>query len=129
MVSDGGQPPSPTYFVLMGRALRLCCPRCGQGPLFQSAFRMHARCGQCGLDFQREPGFYLGSVYVNYGITAILASAAFIGLNLVQALRPPLLLALCILFCAGFGCWFFRYARSLWLAFDQYWDPQPPRSP
>jgi hypothetical protein len=26
-------------------------------------------------------------------------------------------------FCVFFPLWFFRYARSLWLAFDEYFDP------
>lgn len=90
---------------------------------------MHPRCEQCDLDFHREPGFYLGSVYINYGLTATLATAGFISLNLSGIISPPLLLGICVLFCVGFGCWFFRYARSLWLAFDQYWDPQPFESP
>lgn len=28
-------------------------------------------------------------------------------------------------FCVLFPLWFFRYARSLWLGFDQYFDPDP----
>jgi hypothetical protein len=25
----------------------------------------------------------------------------------------------------GFPIWFFRYARSFWMAFDERWDPWP----
>ena len=28
-----------------------------------------------------------------------------------------------IAFIVLFPLWFFRYARSIWLAFDQFWDP------
>jgi hypothetical protein len=34
-------------------------------------------------------------------------------------------LALLSLFAVFFGMWFFRYARALWLAFDERWDPWP----
>jgi hypothetical protein len=26
-------------------------------------------------------------------------------------------------FCVLFPLWFFRYARSLWMGFDTFWDP------
>ena len=44
------------------RAARLRCPRCGIGPLFRGAFRMHEACPHCGFSYTREPGFYLGSI-------------------------------------------------------------------
>ena len=28
-------------------------------------------------------------------------------------------------FCLVFPLWFFRYARALWIAFDERWDPWP----
>jgi hypothetical protein len=34
-------------------------------------------------------------------------------------------LGLLSLFAAFFGAWFFRYARALWIAFDERWDPWP----
>ena len=48
--------------VVLGRGLRLVCPRCGTSPLFRGWFRMHDRCPACGLSFVRDPGFYLGSI-------------------------------------------------------------------
>jgi len=32
---------------------------------------MAPECGRCGYSSKREPGFYLGSIYINYGVTAI----------------------------------------------------------
>jgi hypothetical protein len=29
------------------------------------------------------------------------------------------------LFAVAFASWFFRYARALWMAFDERWDPWP----
>ena len=55
--------------VSLLRGLRLRCPCCGYGPLFDTAFRMHDRCSACGEKFEREPGQWLGAVYVNLGLT------------------------------------------------------------
>ena len=39
---------------------------------------MAERCTECGLRFHREPGFYLGSIYFNYGLTAILVTVGYV---------------------------------------------------
>src|SRR5690349_19287385 len=66
------------FWRRIGRSLRLRCPRCGVGKLFAGWFKMHEKCEHCGLDFRREPGFYLGSIYVNYGLTAFFVTAVYI---------------------------------------------------
>jgi hypothetical protein len=84
---------------------------------------MHAACSHCGLRFDRGPGYYLGSIYINYGLTAALVTAGYLALFLSDTLSPAARLALLGGFCVVFPLWFFRYARSLWLAFDMYLDP------
>ena len=32
---------------------------------------MHDRCPACGLKFEREPGYYLGAMYVSYGLALV----------------------------------------------------------
>jgi hypothetical protein len=84
---------------------------------------MPERCEGCELDYHREPGFYLGSIYVNYGLTAILSMVWFFyAMNQGFAERWQLGGALAI--CLFFPLLIFRHARAIWLAFDQYWDPQ-----
>lgn len=112
----------PTYGTLMSRALKLVCPRCGQGPLFRSWFRMHDTCSQCHFRFQRGPGYYLGSIYINYGLTAVLTTAMFLfgmfGLKLPkETITPPI-----VLFTLIFPVLLFRYARAWWLAMDCHFD-------
>ena len=31
----------------------------------------------CGVAFEREAGFYLGSIYVNYGVTALVVAIGY----------------------------------------------------
>lgn len=78
------------------------------------------------MHFEREPGFYLGAIYFNYGITAIVVAVAYPVLTLTQTLGSQTALAVCMAFVLVFPILFFRHARSLWLAFDQFIDPQPP---
>jgi uncharacterized protein (DUF983 family) len=113
----------PTLATAVGRSIRLRCPVCGRGRLFRNWFRMFEKCADCGLKFDRGPGYYLGSIYFNYGLTAALVIAGFMTLFLTDTLSPEARLAVLAVFCFLFPLWFFRYARSLWLAMDMYFDP------
>ncbi len=109
---------------VISRAMRLRCPACGEGLLFLGWFRMAESCPNCGLLFSREPGFYLGSIYVNYGLTALLVTVGYFAMFFGDVLSDPQRLGILIAFSILFPLWFFRYARALWLGFDQLWDPQ-----
>ena len=107
--------------LVWGLCLR--CPRCGARSLFRTWFTMHECCAVCGLRFEREQGYFLGAMYVNYGITVVLA---LIGSFALEWLAYPSLaqqLLLWIVFCTLFPLLFFRYSRGLWLAFDHIFDP------
>ena len=116
--------PVASFVLLVARAVRLRCPFCGEGKLFRGWFRMHDRCEQCGSSFEREPGFFLGSIYFNYGLTAVIATATYMVLLFGFRVNENALLAGMLVFVVLFPMWFFRYARSLWLGFDQFADPR-----
>jgi len=125
-----GQTPGKRGFVgrrltVLGRALRLRCPRCGRGALFEGWFSMRPKCSVCELDLTREPGFYLGSIYVNYGLTALFVTFVYPACMLFTNLPDKAVLGGLLAFCVVFPVWFFRYARSIWLGFDQVVDPDP----
>ena len=116
-------PASPPFETLIGRALRLRCPRCGTGKLFVGWFTMPERCSECRLKFQRAPGYYLGSIYINYGLTAVLITVLYFVLHFgVGWTNRELTLPLAVVF-VGFPLFSFRYARALWLAMDCHIDP------
>ena len=100
------------------RALRLRCPRCGEGWLFRGLFRMHDACSACGASFAREQGFYLGSIYINYGFTVIGTGALYALLVLGLGWSHAAALGVCLGAAVVFPIWFFRWARSLLLALD-----------
>ena len=112
------------YRTILLRSLRLRCPLCGQGRLFCGWFRMNKSCSACGVTFEREAGFYLGSIYFNYGLTAMIVAIGYPLLRFNQVLPNQWLMPLTMAVAVLFPVWFFRYARALWIGFDQYWDPR-----
>jgi uncharacterized protein (DUF983 family) len=114
--------PRPTAGTLIARALRLRCPRCGEGRLFTGWFTMPERCAVCRLKYERAPGYFLGSTYINYGATAVILVIAYFTLHgVLDFTNQELALPLSVV-CVLFPLWAFRYARALWLALDCHFD-------
>ena len=104
------------------RALRLLCPNCGGDRLFASFLQMNRRCSVCGLHYEREPGYFLGAAYINYGWTAASMTFAYLVLHMVldypnRYVLPPLLSYVVL-----FPILIHRYARAFWLALDCFFD-------
>jgi uncharacterized protein (DUF983 family) len=109
----------------LGRAIRLRCPRCGATPLFRGWFRMAEACALCGLRFERAQGYFVGAIYVNYAVTAILAIGGFFLLWGLLGLSTGVQLAVLVPIVVIFPLWFFRYSRSLWLALEWSLNREP----
>lgn len=108
---------------LLRRAVRLRCPYCGQARIYRGWWSMHRQCPACGQSLEREPGFYLGSIYLNYGLTTLILAVVYPILLFHGVASNQVLLAGSLVFCLVFPLWFHRYARSLWLALDEWFDP------
>jgi uncharacterized protein (DUF983 family) len=115
---DGGR-----AWQVLGRALRLRCPRCGAGALFDGPFRMRPRCPACGLRYEREPGYFVGAIYLNYGVTALLMLGGYFLLDAWLEPGTRVQLAVWVTFAIAFPLWFFRYSKGLWLGLDYLVDP------
>ena len=105
------------------RALGLRCPRCGRAPLFRGWFTMNLVCAVCDLTFERAQGYWVGAIYVNYGVTTLVAIAGYFLLWARTELSTASQLAIWLPFCVVFPLWFFRYSRSLWLAVEYGLNP------
>src|SRR5438445_13579955 len=117
--------PASRIVRALGRAIRLRCPRCGATPLFRGWFRMAESCALCGLRFERAQGYFVGAIYVNYAVTAVLALGLFFLLWGLTALSTAAELALVLPLVIVFPLWFFRYSRSLWLALEWLINREP----
>lgn len=114
--------PERSASTLLSRALRLRCPRCGEGPLFIGWFRMHERCSGCQLKYERSPGYFLGSTYINYGQTSLTMSVAYLILHFGYQLPKEWLAPPLAVYCVLWPLFWFRYARSLFLSIDCFFD-------
>jgi uncharacterized protein (DUF983 family) len=101
------------------------CPHCLRGRVFSGAVRMNENCPVCGVRFAREPGYFLGAMYVSYPLAAIVLGLLAWAL---QALRPEWPWVLCLglafvpfLFLVPLV---FRYSRVIWMYFDHWADPE-----
>jgi uncharacterized protein (DUF983 family) len=112
--------------TILLRGIRLQCPRCGRGRLFSGLFTMHERCAACGLVFEREQGYFVGAIYVNYAVTVGITIAGFFLLESVFAPMLTTQIVLWSVFGIAFPLFFFRYSRSLWLSVEYMFNPETP---
>jgi uncharacterized protein (DUF983 family) len=105
------------------------CPRCRLGSIFRYYIfrgfpKMHERCPVCNLKFDREPGYFLGAMYVSYGLGIVIVSLIaallwrvtgwWITKDTIWAVVLFLPLAPTITL----------FARVLWIYLDQTIDPE-----
>jgi uncharacterized protein (DUF983 family) len=105
------------------------CPRCRMGRIFRySIFRgfpkMRERCPTCDLKFEREPGYFLGAMYLSYGLgVLIMAPIALLLWFLTGWWITKVILWAAALF-LPFAPTITRFARVLWIYLDQTVDPE-----
>ena len=122
---DSTEPLPTPLSKIVSRALRLRCPACGEHRMFRNWITMHDPCPACGRKFNRAPGYLLGSIYINYGVTTLLIVIFYFAMYLSKLFTGNQILWALSGFGLLFPLWFFRYARALWIAFDERWDPWP----
>lgn len=103
-------------------AIRLRCPRCGTGKLFERFVTMSKTCDGCQLDIAKKPGYYLGSTYINYGFTTVILMVTYVSLRFGVGYESWTLVPPFVVFLIAFPLLFFRHARALWLAMDTLID-------
>jgi uncharacterized protein (DUF983 family) len=113
----------PPFTTVLSRAIRLQCPRCAQSLLFETWLRMTKQCPNCQLKYERDAGYFLGSTYLNYGLTSFISTVSYVVLHFGYGISNQTLTIGLLTFVGIFPLFFFRYARSLWLGIDCYVDP------
>lgn len=111
---------------ILARGLSNCCPNCGAHKLFKegSLFELNPACPDCGLKIERDEGFFLGSMSLNYGVTI----ACFLVPVLLLYLGG-ILSGLVAAVAAGIGALvfpmlFYRSSRSWWLMSYYFFLPR-----
>lgn len=77
-------------------------------------------CPRCGLRFEREEGAFLGSLVLNYAMSAvlgILVMIAWFALTLPDTAIVPMMLAVLTVVIGGVPL-LYPFAKMLWVAID-----------
>jgi uncharacterized protein (DUF983 family) len=106
----------PQLRTLIARALWLRCPRCGAGRLYARGLSMLERCPACGLRYEREQGYFVGAIYVNYAITTVVVLGGVLSLDELFGLSLAAQLGIAVPLALLLPLLVHRHARSLWLA-------------
>ena len=102
---------------IVARGLANRCPNCGGSTLFKegSLFELNLECSRCGLRIERDEGFFLGSMSLNYGVTIVGFLVPVLLLYLGGAFSGKVAAILAIAGAVGFPVLFYRSSRSWWL--------------
>ncbi len=102
---------------IFARGLSNCCPNCGAKKLFKEGtlFEMNPECPECGLKIERDEGFFLGSMSLNYGVTIICFLVPVLLLYLAGVLSGVVAAAIAGVGAIGVPILFYRSSRSWWL--------------
>lgn len=88
---------------LATRILKETCPQCGIGNVYEKKQRffelpvMKERCDTCNYYFDREPGYFLGAMYISYGLAVFQGIATFLLLYVFLPNIPTIWVVLIIL--------------------------------
>jgi uncharacterized protein (DUF983 family) len=102
---------------VVARGLRNRCPNCGGPTLFRegSWFEVNKACPRCGLRFERDEGFFLGSMSLNYGVTIVCFLTPVMLLAYKGVIGTTAAIVLAGAGSIGFPLVFYRSSRSWWL--------------
>lgn len=104
------------------------CPVCLRGRTFRSFLGMHRTCPVCGVQFERESGYFLNAMFFAYalGFLIIVPTALYLYLRGTTTLQFSAVISAELLLLWPFV---FRYSRILWMHADQLLDPRPRSAP
>lgn len=99
------------------------CPRCRQGDIFRTWMQIYDMCPSCELKFNRESGYFLGALYIEYGIAGVIIGVFAVVLHAGWKIDIPRSAGLGTVFFMPFIPLTIRLSRTLWIYWDQWVDP------
>ena len=111
---------------IIRRGLTNRCPNCGGKTLFKAGtlFEVNAACPQCGLVIERDEGFFLGSLSLNYGVTLVGFMLPVTLLAVYHVIGTTTAIVLAGVGAIGVPALFYRSSRSWWLMNYYFFLPQ-----
>jgi len=98
------------------------CPRCREGKMFKNRLlsknfmAMYTHCPKCGLEYEVQPSFFQGAMYVSYAFSVAIFITVFV-VTTVLLNKPPIHIYMINITVATlvFIPFSFRYSRSIFL--------------
>ena len=106
--------------------VRQRCPVCFRGRVFERYFfHMNETCPNCGCQFKREPGYFLGAMYFSYAmaIPALAILTLLLWWFVLPGWWPHSVLPLACLLFVPLVPTIWRYSRTMWMHLDRKLDP------
>lgn len=123
----GVRPGASVRRALAWRVVRRRCLVCGQGRPFARWLSLRDRCPVCGYRFERESGYWVGAMVLNYGIVGGLGLVLFVAMAFRWTWPVWAQLALWILYAVVGVLALFPYTRLAWIMID-FLLLSPPRT-
>ncbi|HVS89987.1 MAG TPA: DUF983 domain-containing protein [Candidatus Acidoferrum sp.] len=116
----------------LGSIFRQRCPRCRTGRIFRSSIfrgfpKMYERCSVCDLKFEREQGYFLGAMYISYGLALFTGASIAVLLWAMTGWWITKVAIWTVVLFLPLAPTITLFARVLWIYLDQTIDPEPPR--
>ncbi|GAB1398037.1 MAG TPA: DUF983 domain-containing protein [Saprospiraceae bacterium] len=109
----------------------LSCPRCRKADLFyypvlrfKKLYKMKSECDYCGQDFEIEPGFYYGSMFISYIISSFFMLISFGIIKFAFKLDVWTTFGIVMALLVLVYFYVFRISRSLWIHFFVKYNPK-----
>ncbi len=115
------QQPGASRGKIMWWGLTRRCGRCGSGHLFRRYLSMVPDCPECGLHFEREPGYFAGALAINIASTGGLFAVSFVIALIITIPNIPVvpLLAILLPIALFFPILFYPFSKTIWVAIDR----------
>ena len=103
------------------------CPNCGRGNVFKKKEKfielpvMKEDCDLCHYHFDREPGYFLGAMYVSYGMAVLEGIIAFlIASSFIKEFSGLALASIVVGVIVVFSIPNFKFSRIIWMYIFPY---------
>lgn len=114
--------------TLVGRSLTRRCPYCGGRHIYKNLMALRDTCPTCGIPFEREEGYFVGTYAVNLvaalvlGMVTVVSILALTNLSVLQIQIIGVAVAITLPILG------YPLSAALWMALDLVLDP-PERTP
>ena len=115
-----------TQRQIIARGLANRCPNCGGRTLFREDnwFQLNRECPQCGLKIEKDEGFFLGAMSLNYGVTLVVFLTPVALCWYSGVLGDTASVVLAVIFSLGVPLALYRSSRSWQLMLYYFFLPQ-----